>query len=114
MLDRTQIDASTNRLPHALWLFVLLVIAAAYCSFTMYTAPLGTAACSDSCDYQTLGTAVTAFYVVTTVALLGAAIGIYVLRGRGWLVPVAPLTALLLVLVTFMVTYAIARAAMQL
>lgn len=105
---------SISHVAQALLFLVVLAAATALSLFAMWLAPLSTAACSSTCDYDTLERAIKTYYFVALVPVVLAVCGIVLLRRRGWWVVAAPLAGLALLAIAFFTASSIARAAMHL
>lgn len=104
----------TSRLSHAIWALGLLVLSTAFCSFAVYILPLSTAACADACDYDALNAAITTYFVLAPVIVIGAIIATFLLRRRGWVVLAAPGVGLVALFAVYAITNLIAQAALGL
>ncbi|MBF4563395.1 hypothetical protein ITJ43_14780 [Microbacterium sp. VKM Ac-2870] len=76
---------------HWILAFALLqFLITAFSAVTMYLRPLSVAACSDTCDYDSLAGAVNTFFVIVGVVVVTTLVCTFALRRRGWWV-LAPL-----------------------
>jgi len=70
--------------------------------------------CTGTCDFETAADAGNAFSIIALLVLLGAAVGVYALRGRGWVAVVPPSVGIIVVAAAYVLTYSINRTAMNL
>ncbi|MEV7693753.1 hypothetical protein AB0N73_10540 [Microbacterium sp. NPDC089189] len=94
------------------WWIVLLLVTIGALVITSFSR-LSVAGCSESCDYGAFGWAMYSFYIAAAVILFAALGSIYLLRDRGWFAVAAPLLGMILLVVAFAVSYAFARAALD-
>ena len=112
--NRVLARSTRSRVTYAVLLLVLQVLISLAFSWLMYISPLSTAGCDDACDYATLAVAVNTFLVIPVVAFVAAAVGIILLRNRGWWAVAPPAAAIALVIVAWYILTDVANRAMLL
>jgi peptidoglycan/LPS O-acetylase OafA/YrhL len=70
--------------------------------------------CTGTCDFAAAAAAANTFYIIALLVLLGAAVGVYALRGRGWVATVPPSVGIIVVATAFVLTYGLNRTALNL
>jgi hypothetical protein len=106
---------SPSRVGAALGWWVVQVVLATSFFAHMFLSQLSIASCTEtSCDYALYAATINTFNIGTICLLVAAAIGIYVLRRRGWAVVWSPIIGIVLSTALLAVTYAWSRAALEL
>lgn len=83
---------SQSRVAAAAWWWLAQLVLAACFFAHMFLSRLSIASCTDtSCDYAIFAAFINAFNIGTIGLLVAAAIGIFVLRRRGWAVLWSPI-----------------------